>query len=66
MAADILVACMFHVPYLQAEQRVSELNRQKVELESKLEDDQEDLNEIVTKHKNTLQQVPRILIIITG
>ena len=42
---------------IQAEQRVSDLNREKVELESKLEEDQEDLNEIVNKQKNTLQQV---------
>jgi predicted nuclease with TOPRIM domain len=33
------------------------LNREKVELESKLEEDQEDLNEIVSKQKNTLQQL---------
>lgn len=43
----------------QAEQRISDLNHEKVELESKLDEDQEDMNEIVNKHKTTLQQVCR-------
>lgn len=52
---------------LQLEEQLSRLQREKNDLQSRMEEDQEDLNELMKKHKAAVAQVlSRILFIIIG
>lgn len=42
---------------LQAEEQISRLQREKNDLQSRMEEDQEDMNELMKKHKAAVAQV---------
>lgn len=48
------VVCLFGV---KLEEQVSRLQREKNDLQSRMEEDQEDMNELMKKHKAAVAQV---------
>lgn len=48
---------MFPFHFLQLEEQVSRLQREKNDLQSRMEEDQEDMNELMKKHKAAVGQV---------
>ena len=44
---------------VQLEEQLSRLQREKNEIQNRLEEDQEDMNELMKKHKAAVAQVPR-------
>lgn len=48
-------------PLCQLEEQLSRLQREKNDLQSRMEEDQEDLNELMKKHKAAVSQVFAIL-----
>lgn len=48
---------VFSVSMMQLEEQVSRLQREKNDLQSRMEEDQEDMNELMKKHKAAVAQV---------
>lgn len=46
------------LPLVQLEEQLSRLQREKNEIQNRLEEDQEDMNELMKKHKAAVAQVP--------
>ena len=51
--------CVRFLLALQLEEQVSRLQREKNDLQSRMEEDQEDMNELMKKHKAAVAQVTR-------
>lgn len=51
--------CSLFIP--QLEEQVSRLQREKNDLQTRMEEDQEDMNELLKKHKAAVAQVTRCL-----
>lgn len=57
-----LISFSFPLHVSQLEEQVSRLQREKNDLQSRLEEDQEDMNELMKKHKAAVAQVPHRLL----
>lgn len=55
---SLSLAFYFRLSVSQLEEQISRLQREKNDLQSRLEEDQEDLNELMKKHKAAVAQVP--------
>lgn len=49
--------CLYLLSVCQLEEQLSRLQREKNDLQSRMEEDQEDLNELMKKHKAAVAQV---------
>ncbi len=58
----LIQPCLFRLP--QLEEQISRLQREKNDLQSRFEEDQEDMNELMKKHKAAVAQVTSYIYII--
>lgn len=57
LAVNVCLSLSSPLPLSQLEEQVSRLQREKNDLQSRMEEDQEDMNELMKKHKSAVVQV---------